>query len=109
MKPKTVWTAAAGVALMLTAYSLGLHDHVLNASTNEIHVACHQICLLGRDAGEVHPLEPGGDCALEAKGPVVSACVRRATEEAVTVAQYRCVREARRLEAAQTCGPWTVR
>lgn len=109
MKPKIVWTAAAGVALLLSVYSFGLHHHVLRASTNEIHVACHQVCLLGRDAGEVHPLQPGGDCALEVKGPVVSACVERATQEAVTVAQYRCVREAQRLQTALACGPWTVR
>jgi hypothetical protein len=109
MKPKTVWTAAVGVALLLTAYSLGLHHHVLNASTNEIHVACHHLCLLGRDAGEVHPLEPGGDCDIEANGPVVSACVQRAGREDVTVTQYRCVKDAQRLENAQACGSWTIR
>jgi hypothetical protein len=109
MKPKYVLGAAAVVALLLTVYSIGLHHHVLNASTNEIHVACQHLCLLGRDAGEVHPLEPGGNCAIEANGPVVKGCIERARQDEITVAQYRCVKKAYRIEQARTCGPWTAR
>lgn len=109
MKPKYVLGAGAVVALMLTAYSLGLHHHALSASTNEIHVACQHLCLLGRDAGEVHPLEPGGDCAINANGPVVKGCIDRAERDEITVAHYRCVKAAHSVEQARTCGPWTQR
>lgn len=112
MKLKTVlwWMAACG--LVLGAYSLELHEHVLGADEAQVRHACRQLCKLGLVqtagadgvVGDVVGAFAGRACeAMDDHTPVLLECRDRLTARGLSVAQWRCLTGSASVEVARGC------
>ncbi|MEE2780348.1 MAG: hypothetical protein VYE15_07485 [Myxococcota bacterium] len=99
---KKVFTAMAIVGLLLTGYTLKLHEHVLPASEEQAHHACRQICQLGllSAAGAESASPLAAVTAMIARSAcetmddslqVLADCRERMGARGLTVATWRCL------------------
>lgn len=114
MTQKHVLLMAAGTAVVLSFFSLGLHQCAITAEEAEVRLACRSICGLGTDA-EARDAVPGplGALATDFQGvacramsdtaPQLLRCRDALSATGLSLADYHCLRDAESLAEAHDC------
>ncbi|MCB9727989.1 MAG: hypothetical protein H6744_12040 [Deltaproteobacteria bacterium] len=114
MSMKTVLTLMAVVGLVLAAYSLRLHEHVLSADEAQARHACRHLCKLGimdatgatdsAVAGLANAVAASACSAMDDETRLLLDCRDRLLGLGMSVSTYRCVVRAETAQAARACG-----
>ncbi len=99
---------------VLAFFSAGFHECALEAGEAEVRVACRSLCALSAKAGPEQSV--GGDLgkivadfkgvacsAMSDQAPQLLGCRDSLLSRAISVADYRCLRDAEALGEAQEC------
>lgn len=113
---KKVLISMALVGLLLVGFTLKLHEHVLGADEAQAHQTCRQVCKLrlvgltdsmqGSPMGGLMNLFAGETCeAMDTGLDVLRDCRDRMRAGGLTVAEWRCVSQAKSMSEVSACNP----
>ncbi len=114
MSLKTVLVLMAFTALVLGAFTMRLHEHVMTADEPQARHACRSLCKLGMvgfaedslggAAGDLARALAGRACeAMDDATPILLECRDRLLAAPISVADYRCVIGAKTEGEAHAC------
>jgi hypothetical protein len=113
MSMKSVVALMAVVGALLGAYSLRLHEHLMDADEAEVRHACRHLCKLGimdaagatdtALAGIASAVAASACSTMDDETPLLLDCRDRLLGLGVSVATYRCVVRATTAAEAREC------